>query len=89
MEEILILGAAISGIVFAIIELIKSTESIPKKWLPPVGLVIGLLAGYFSYPFSSLGVEMRLWAGLVAALGATGFFELVKPVKTIKKSEDK
>lgn len=87
MEEILILGAVISGVVLGVIELIKSTNTIPKRWLPLVGLVIGLVAGYFAYPFSSLSVEMRLWAGLVAALGATGFFELVKPVN--KKEEKK
>lgn len=86
MEEILILGAVISGVVLGVIELIKSTDAVPKRWLPLVGVFIGLVAGYFSYPFSSLSIEMRLWAGLVAALGATGFFELVKP---IKKEENK
>lgn len=85
MEEILFLGAAISGIVLGLIELIKATNAIPKRWLPLVGVFIGLVAGYFSYPFSDLSVEMRLWAGLVAALGATGLFELVKPVKKEEK----
>lgn len=86
MDDILILGAVISGVVLGLTELVKQTELVPKKYLPLVGVLIGLLVGFFSYPFTELGVEMRLWAGLVAALGATGFFELIKP---INKGEDK
>lgn len=81
MDEILILGAVISAVVLGCVELVKYTNLVSKRFLPLVGIVIGLVAGYFSYSFTDLNVNMRLWAGLVAGLAATGFFELVKQNK--------
>lgn len=80
MQEILILGGIISGVVYGLVELVKYTEIFPKRFLPLVGLIIGLIAGYAAFPFSDLDLFTRLWAGLVAGLGAVGFFENVKQV---------
>lgn len=80
MNEILVLAGIISGIVLGLVKLVKEAEVVPKRFLPLVGLLIGVFAGLLSMPFSDLDVGMRLWAGLVAGLTATGFFELVKPI---------
>lgn len=39
-------------------------------------LVIGLLIGVVAYPFTELDLTLRLWAGGLAGLSATGLFEL-------------
>lgn len=88
MDEILILGGVISGVVFALVELIKHSEVVSPRFLPYVGLVVGLVAGYAAFPFTELDLVMRLWAGLVAGLGATGFYEVVKSSKKDKEDDD-
>lgn len=85
MDAIFVLGGVISGVVYALVELLKYIDIMPKRFLPLAGVAIGVIAGYLSYPFSDLDTVMRLWAGLVAGLGATGFFELIK---TDKKKEE-
>lgn len=89
MDEILVLGGVISGVVFALVELIKHSEVVPPRFLPYVGLAVGLTAGYAAFPFTELDLVMRLWAGLVAGLGATGFYEVVKGSKKEENSDER
>ncbi|MEK4564776.1 holin [Alkalihalobacillus sp. FSL R5-0424] len=78
MEIILILATIISPIVLALIELVKRTIQIPKRFIPLLAVVVGLVVGALSYPFSDLALSMRLWAGTLAGLSATGLFEISK-----------
>ncbi|MNC63461.1 hypothetical protein D3C75_1135830 [compost metagenome] len=41
-----------------------------------MGLAIGLFIGAVSYPFTDMALILRLWAGGLAGLSATGLFEL-------------
>ncbi|WP_078577852.1 holin [Salipaludibacillus agaradhaerens] len=88
METVLVLASLISPLVVAIIELVKKTTSFPKQFFPILSVIIGLLIGGVTYPLSELDLALRLWAGGIAGLAATGLFELGHcQVKLIKKQQ--
>lgn len=76
MEPVLLFATVISPIILALVELLKRSVSLSKNIVPLVSLIIGLLVGAASYPFTELELTLRLWAGALAALAATGLFEL-------------
>lgn len=77
MQQVLVFASAISAIVIALVQLVKNTISIPKNYVPLVGLVIGLLVGFAGQPFTDLDLVLRLWAGGFAGLAATGAYEII------------
>jgi hypothetical protein len=77
LNNVLAFATLISVFVLALVQLVKTTVSVPKNLLPWIGLVIGLLIGWAAYPFSDLELTLRLWGGGLAGLSATGLFELV------------
>lgn len=80
------LATIISPVVLALVELVKRTLAVPKRYLPVIAVLIGLIVGGLSFPFTELEIAMRLWAGGLAGLSATGLFELGKRHKD--ESED-
>ncbi|MEK4345700.1 holin [Paenibacillus sp. FSL P4-0184] len=62
--------------VLALVQLVKNSINIPRNAVPVIGLLIGLLIGAAAYPFTDLDIVLRLWAGGLAGLSATGLFEL-------------
>ncbi|WP_413380260.1 holin [Alkalihalobacillus sp. 1P02AB] len=76
METILIFATILSPIILAMIELIKKTVTIPKNYIPVLSFVVGLVIGALAYPFTDLDLALRLWAGGIAGLSATGLFEI-------------
>lgn len=80
MEELLLFASILAPIVLALVQLIKKTITENHKMnslLPLFALVVGLLVGLAATPFTDLDWTMRLWAGGIAGLAATGLFELV------------
>jgi len=78
MQEVLLFSTLIAPIILALVELVKGTVKFPKNYVPLVALVIGLAVGFAAQPFTDLDMVLRLWAGGLAGLSATGLFELVK-----------
>lgn len=78
MEQVLMLATIISPITLALVELAKQSVKFSKNFIPLVALVIGLVVGFAAEPFTELDLVLRLWAGGLAGLSATGLFELVK-----------
>lgn len=77
MEQVLMFATVISPITLAVVELIKRTFKFPANYVPAVAVLIGLVVGFASYPtFTDLPLDVRLWAGALGALAATGVFEL-------------
>ena len=76
MEAVLLFATVISPVILALVELIKRSVSFPKNYVPAVAFVVGLLVGVVAFPFTDLSVSLRLWAGGLAALAATGLFEI-------------
>lgn len=78
MTEILILVSIITPIISGLTEAIKKSVNIPLNVVPVVSLVLGLLVGFAAQPVSDLETTLRLWAGGLAGLAATGLYEVVK-----------
>lgn len=77
MEQVLLFATLISPIILALVELVKNTVRMPKNYVPLVAVIVGLLVGYAAQPFTDLDFVLRLWAGGLAGLSATGLFEFV------------
>lgn len=78
MTEILLLVTVLTPIITAITEAVKKAVNTPLNIVPVIALFIGLLVGFAAQPFSDLDVMLRLWAGALAGLTATGLYEVVK-----------
>ena len=76
LTAVLALASALAVFVLAAVLLIKTTFPVHGRLLPIIGLALGLLIGAASYPFTELSMTLRLWAGGLAGLSATGLFEL-------------
>lgn len=76
LTNMLAFASVLSVFVLALVQLVKVTVDIPKNWIPFIGLVIGMLVGAAAYPFTDMELVLRLWAGGLAGLSATGLFEL-------------
>lgn len=79
-EQILLLVSILTPIVTGVVELIKHV-GLNTKYAPLAAIVSGiaLAALYF---FGDMELSVRLWAGLLAGLAASGFYSNVKePLK--------
>ncbi|MNS65502.1 Phage holin [compost metagenome] len=76
LTAVLAFASVLAVFVLAGVEGVKRSMNIPKNLLPVIGLVIGLLIGAASTPFTDLDLTLRLWSGGLAGLSATGLFEL-------------
>jgi len=76
LEAVLTFASVLAVFVLAAVQLVKNTVKMSSNIVPVVGLVIGLLIGAAAYPFTTLDITLRLWAGGLAGLSATGLFEL-------------
>jgi len=80
MQEVMIFATALAPIILALVELVKKTVNksgkVPANLIPLIALGIGLLVGAAASPFTDLDLVLRLWAGGLAGLSATGLFEL-------------
>jgi uncharacterized membrane protein AbrB (regulator of aidB expression) len=77
MEQVLLFATLISPIILALVELVKNTVKMPRNYVPLVAVIVGLLVGFAAQPFTELDLVLRLWAGGLAGLSATGLFEFV------------
>ncbi|MNR93700.1 Phage holin [compost metagenome] len=76
LTAVLAFASVLAVFVLAGVQLVKTTVNIKKNLLPVIGLVIGLVIGALAAPFTDLDITLRLWAGGLAGLSATGLFEL-------------
>lgn len=82
MQEILTIATIIAPITAAVIEAIKKSTGINKRYTPIAAVCVGVLLGAAAY-FIDAEIGLRMWAGGVSGLAATGLFELGK--NTTKK----
>ncbi|GIP48372.1 hypothetical protein J53TS2_19630 [Paenibacillus sp. J53TS2] len=87
LTNVLAFASVLSVFVLALVQLVKTTVNLPKNLIPFIGVVIGVLVGAAAYPFTEMELALRLWAGGLAGLSATGLFELGnnRQVKTKEK----
>jgi Bacteriophage A118-like holin, Hol118 len=86
MEEVMTFASIISPIVIALVQLIKKTIAVNKRYLPLISLLIGILVGFLAWPFTDMDVVLRLWSGGFAGLAASGLYSLGK--KTISDNNN-
>lgn len=77
LDDVMAFASILAVFVLAIVQLVKNSINVPRNAVPIIGVVIGLLIGVAAYPFTELDIVLRLWAGGLAGLSATGLFELV------------
>lgn len=76
LNHVLSFASVLAVFVMALVQLVKRSVKLPRNFVPLVGLALGLLVGAVSFPFTNMDLIMRLWAGGLAGLSATGLFEL-------------
>lgn len=76
LNSVLAFASVLAVFVMALVQLVKNSIELPRNIVPVVGLAIGLLVGAVAYPFTDMNLILRLWAGGLAGLSATGLFEL-------------
>jgi len=77
LDDVMAFASILAVFVLALVQLVKNSINVPRNTVPIIGLLIGLLIGAAAYPFTELDIVLRLWAGGLAGLSATGLFELV------------
>ncbi|MEK4107891.1 MULTISPECIES: holin [Paenibacillus] len=76
LDDVMAFASILAVFVLALVQLVKNSINIPRNAVPIIGLLIGLFIGVVAYPFTELDLVLRLWAGGLAGLSATGLFEL-------------
>ena len=77
MVEILAMATAIAAVTSGVVQAIKMTELVDKRYMPLVAIIVGMLLGLLA-TFMDIDLISRLWAGGISGLAATGLFELSK-----------
>ncbi|GKV64667.1 MULTISPECIES: holin [unclassified Sporosarcina] len=77
MTEVLIFATVLAPIILALVQLVKKTVNIKNNLVSLIAFAVGLFVGVVAAPFTDLDIVLRLWAGGLAGLAATGLFELM------------
>ncbi|WLD95445.1 holin [Alkalihalobacillus sp. AL-G] len=78
MEQVLLFASVMAPIVTGLTEVVKRTVHISKRYVSLVSLLIGIAVGLLAYPLTDLDWVLRIWAGGIAGLAATGLYEFGK-----------
>lgn len=89
MTDVLIFATILAPIILAVVQLVKVTVNIPKNYIPLIAFAVGIFIGFAASPFTDLELVLRLWAGGLAGLSATGLFELGNKHDGTTKDGDK
>lgn len=86
MHDVLILATVIAPVVTGVVEGVKRTGYVSKRFMPLTAIIIGVALGAAAFPFSEITLVERLWSGGISGLASVGLFELGK--RTKRKSCD-
>ncbi|GGN63658.1 MULTISPECIES: holin [Oceanobacillus] len=87
MVEILMMGTIIAPVTTGIVQALKVSKIVPKRYLPLASIFIGVALGA-SATFLGADLLVRSWAGGISGLAATGLFELSKNGRDINDPEE-
>lgn len=76
MMQIMVLATIIAPVTTGLIEVFKQAFNIKKNYIPLLGILIGLVIGFLAAPISEIDLYLRLWAGGLSGLSASGLYEL-------------
>lgn len=80
MTEILAMATIIAPVTSGVVQAVKQTTNLNKRYLPAVATVVGIGLGAAAY-FIDVEIGLRLWAGGISGLASVGLFELGKKTK--------
>lgn len=84
MIQILTMATIIAPVTWGVVEAVKRATQLKKRYIPLMSLFIGVALGAVAF-FLNADFIVRMWAGGISGLAATGLFELGK--KTINDKE--
>lgn len=77
MSEILLLATAIAPLTAGAVQVVKTVFNVNGRFLPAVAVLVGVGLGAGAM-FLDADLGLRLWAGGISGMAATGVFELTK-----------
>lgn len=77
MIDILTLATIITPVTSGLVQAVKISTNVNKRYLPIISIVVGIGLGA-SATFLDADPLVRIWAGGISGLAATGLFELSK-----------
>ena len=85
LTTLFIIALAIVGLITALVQVLKTTLNLKKRYVPIVSLAVGILFGLLLQPLTDHNFYTMAVAGLIGGLTASGTFDLTKVVKEDKK----
>lgn len=85
MDTIIVYAGVISVLTLALVQLVKTTTSVPNKLMPLISTLIGVLVGavalFIPEITGELSVGGHLLAGAISGLSASGLYDLAAKTK--------
>ena len=80
LTALILVAITLVAIVTAVVEVLKRTFNIPKRYLPIVSIAVGILIAVIMWPLSEYELYYMLVVGLIAGLAASGTFDALKAI---------
>lgn len=80
LTALILVAITLVTIVTAVVEVLKRTFNIKKRFLPITSIVVGILVALIMWPLSEFELYYMLVVGLIAGLAASGTFDALKAV---------
>ena len=71
------MATVIAPVTGGVVQAVKKATNLNKRYLPAVATILGMGLGAAAY-FMDAELGLRVWAGGISGLAATGLFELGK-----------
>jgi uncharacterized membrane protein (DUF441 family) len=84
MENSILVATILTPLISGLLQAIKHTDIVNSKWLPIVGVLVGLVVGVGYASVYKEPLPDYLLGGLLGGLGAGGFYNVVKTTKEDK-----
>ena len=80
MVEILAMATVIAPVTGGLLQVVKKATQVNKRYVPLMAVALGIVLGAAAV-FLETDIVLRVWAGGISGLAATGLFELGKNAK--------
>ena len=81
LSILFVIALAITGLITAIVQVLKTSFKIAKRLVPIVSVTVGILFGLLVQPLTDYNLYTMALAGLIGGLAASGAFDLTKIAK--------
>ncbi|MEG0470801.1 MAG: hypothetical protein RR588_00545 [Solibacillus sp.] len=85
LTTLFFIALTIVGLITALVQVLKTTLNLTKRYVPIVSIAVGILFGLLLQPLTDYNIYTMAVAGLIGGLAASGAFDLSKVVKGVNK----